>query len=130
MPQAPTFPSGKPLHGFRVVDLSRALAGPYCAMMLGDLGADVIKVEDPSVGDEARTWGPPFLGTESGYYLSMNRNKLGMAINLKDHDGLALCMRLAERADVFIENFRPGVADRLGVGYEAVRARNAPVIYC
>lgn len=121
---------GKPLHDHRVLDLSRALAGPYCTMMLGDLGAEVIKVEDPASGDEARTWGPPFLGSESGYYLSMNRNKRGIAINLKDPEGLAICLDLAARSDVVVQNFRPGVADRLGIGYGAVRGRNPAVVYC
>jgi len=121
---------GKPLQGYRVLDLSRALAGPYCAMMLGDLGAEVIKVEDPATGDESRTWGPPFLGSESGYYLSMNRNKRGIALNLKEPEGLAICLDLAAQSDVVVQNFRPGVADRLGIGYEAVRGRNPSVVYC
>jgi len=124
------FPPGKPLHGYRVLDLTRALAGPYCAMMLGDMGADVIKVEDPTTGDEARTWGPPFLGTESTYYLSMNRNKRDIAIDFKQAEGLALVLRLADRADVVLQNFRPGVVDRLGIGYSAVSERNPGVIYC
>ena len=119
-----------PLAGYRVLDLTRALVGPYCTMLLGDLGADVIKIERPETGDEARHWGPPFYGGESSYFLSMNRNKRSVALDLKDATGLRLCLQLAAQADIVIENFRPGVADRLGVGYEAVRAVRPDVVYC
>lgn len=112
-----------------MVDLSHALAGPYCTMILGDLGADIIKVESPGRGDESRTWGPPFVGGESAYFLSVNRNKRSIAINLKHAAGLAAFLRLCRAADVVIENFAPGTADRLGVGYEAIRGENATVIY-
>jgi crotonobetainyl-CoA:carnitine CoA-transferase CaiB-like acyl-CoA transferase len=113
-----------------VLDLTRALAGPYCASLLGDLGAEVIKVEEPEVGDEARHWGPPFFGGESAYFLSMNRHKQSVALNLKAEEGREICLRLAEQAEVVMENFRPGVAQRLGIGYEAVRARRPDVVYC
>ncbi len=122
--------AGLPLAGYRVLDLTRALVGPYCTMLLGDLGADVIKIERPETGDEARHWGPPFYGGESSYFLSMNRNKRSVALDLKDATGLRLCLQLAAQADIVIENFRPGVADRLGVGYEAVRAVRPNVVYC
>jgi crotonobetainyl-CoA:carnitine CoA-transferase CaiB-like acyl-CoA transferase len=120
----------QPLAGYRVLDLSRALAGPYCTSLLGDLGAEVIKIEEPDAGDEARHWGPPFVGGESAYFLSMNRHKQSVALNLKAPAGRDLCLRLADHADILLENFRPGVADRLGVGYRAVRARNPAIIYC
>jgi crotonobetainyl-CoA:carnitine CoA-transferase CaiB-like acyl-CoA transferase len=113
-----------------VVDLSRALAGPYCTGLLGDLGAEVIKIEEPGAGDEARHWGPPFFGGESAYFLSMNRHKRSVALNLKAPAGRDICLRLIDAADVVLENFRPGVADRLGVGYAAARARNPSIVYC
>src|SRR6266540_3734003 len=119
-----------PLDGLRVLDLTRALAGPFCAQMLGDMGADIVKVEQPGVGDNARGWGPPFQGGESSYFLSVNRNKRSIAIDLKSADGLRLVYRLAETADVFVENFRPGTADRLGVGFEQLRCRNSALVYC
>ena len=120
----------QPLEGVRVVDLSRALAGPYCAMLLGDLGADVIKVEEPGVGDDSRHWGPPFQGGESAYFLSCNRNKRGVALNLKTEAGREALWRLIADADVLVENFRPGLMDKLGFGYEAVHARNPRLVYC
>ncbi len=120
----------QPLDGVRVVDLSRALAGPYCAMLLGDLGAEVIKVEEPGVGDDSRHWGPPFQGGESAYFLSCNRNKRGVALNLKSEAGREALWRLIEGADVLIENFRPGLMDRLGLGYEAAQSRNPRLVYC
>jgi crotonobetainyl-CoA:carnitine CoA-transferase CaiB-like acyl-CoA transferase len=120
----------EPLDDLVVVDLTRALAGPYCTMMLGDLGARVIKVEHPEGGDDTRGWGPPFLGGESAYFLSINRNKESLTLNLKDPRGRALLWRLLERADVVVENFRPGTMDRLGFGYEAVHARVPRLVYC
>jgi formyl-CoA transferase/CoA:oxalate CoA-transferase len=123
-------PAIRPLDGYRVLDFTRALAGPYCTGLLADLGADVIKVEEPDIGDEARHWGPPFVGGESAYFLSMNRSKRSIALNLKAPEALEMCRRLAESSDVVIENFRPGVANRLGVGFEAVRARRPDVVYC
>ena len=119
-----------PLSGVRVVDLSRVLAGPYCTMVLADLGADVIKVERPQGGDETRTWGPPFAGGEAAYYLSVNRGKRSCAIDLSQEEGRALALELCAGAAAVIENFKVGGADRLGVGYEQVRERNPRVVYC
>jgi crotonobetainyl-CoA:carnitine CoA-transferase CaiB-like acyl-CoA transferase len=119
-----------PLTGLRVLDLSRVLAGPYCTMVLADLGAEVIKVERPQGGDETRAWGPPFAGGESAYYLSVNRGKRSCAIDLSDPDGRAIVLGLADRADVVVENFKVGGADKLGVGYEALRKRNPRLVYC
>jgi crotonobetainyl-CoA:carnitine CoA-transferase CaiB-like acyl-CoA transferase len=113
-----------------VVDLSRVLAGPYCTMVLADLGADVIKVERPQGGDETRTWGPPFAGGEAAYYLSVNRGKRSCAIDLSQEEGRALALELCAGAQAVIENFKVGGAERLGVGYEQVRERNPRVVYC
>ncbi len=118
------------LDGIRVLDLSRHLAGPYCAMMLGDLGAEVLKVERPGVGDETRQWGPPFVGGESAYYLCCNRNKKGLTLDLKRERGAALARELARRSDVLIENFRVGGLDELGLGYEGLRAINPRLVHC
>jgi crotonobetainyl-CoA:carnitine CoA-transferase CaiB-like acyl-CoA transferase len=120
----------QPLRGVRVVDLSRVLAGPYCTMVLADLGADVVKVERPEGGDETRSWGPPFAGGEAAYYLSVNRGKRSCAIDLSQPEGRDLALELCAGADAVIENFKLGGADRLGVGYEAVRAVNPGVVYC
>jgi len=117
------------LTGLRVLDLSRILSGPFCTMILADLGADVIKVEDPRGGDDTRFWGPPFQGDDATYFHSVNRNKRGIAVNLKDPESRELVARLAEHADVVVENFRPGTAERLGLGYEQVRAVNPGVVY-
>jgi crotonobetainyl-CoA:carnitine CoA-transferase CaiB-like acyl-CoA transferase len=119
-----------PLAGVRVADLSRVLAGPYCTMVLADLGADVVKVERPEGGDETRSWGPPFAGGEAAYYLSVNRNKRSAALDLSQPEGRELALELCARADVVVENFKVGGADRLGVGYAQVRERNATVVYC
>jgi crotonobetainyl-CoA:carnitine CoA-transferase CaiB-like acyl-CoA transferase len=119
-----------PLAGVRVVDLSRVLAGPYATMTLADLGADVVKVEHPAGGDETRTWGPPFAGGESAYFLSVNRGKRSVALNLRDPEGRDLALELCARADVVIENFRPGGAARLGLDYKTVRKRRPDVVYC
>jgi crotonobetainyl-CoA:carnitine CoA-transferase CaiB-like acyl-CoA transferase len=119
-----------PLAGVRVVDLSRVLAGPYATMTLADLGADIVKVEHPAGGDETRTWGPPFAGGESAYFLSVNRGKRSVAIDLKDPEGRDLALDLCARADVVIENFRPGGARRLGLDYETVKERRPDVVYC
>ena len=118
-----------PLHGIRVLDLTRVLAGPYCTMFLGDLGAEVVKVEQPGVGDDTRGWGPPFTGGESAYFLCVNRNKKSVTIDLKSTEGVALLRRLAERADVLIENFRPGTMERLDLGEKDLRAANPRLIY-
>lgn len=122
--------SAPPLAGVRVVDLSRVLAGPYATMTLADLGADVVKVEHPKGGDETRAWGAPFAGGESAYFLSVNRGKRSVALDLKDPEGRDLALELCARADVVIENFRAGGAARLGLDYEAVRARRPDVVYC
>jgi crotonobetainyl-CoA:carnitine CoA-transferase CaiB-like acyl-CoA transferase len=119
-----------PLAGVSIVDLSRVLAGPYATMTLADLGADVIKVEHPAGGDETRRWGPPFAGGESAYFLSVNRGKRSVALDLKDPEGRDLALELCARADVVIENFRPGGAARLGLDYETVRARRRDIVYC
>jgi crotonobetainyl-CoA:carnitine CoA-transferase CaiB-like acyl-CoA transferase len=119
-----------PLTGLRVVDLSRVLAGPYCTMVLADLGADVVKVERPGSGDETRSWGPPFAGGESAYYLSVNRGKRSCAIDLADPDGRALALELCDRADVVVENFKAGGAERLGLGYAELAARNPGLVHC
>jgi len=123
-------PSAKPLAGIKVLDVSRVVSGPFCTMVLGDLGADIVKVEEPVHGDESRGYGPPFQNGESAYFLSVNRNKRSIAANLRHGEGRDLVCRLAETADVFVENFRPGTADRLGLGFEALRQRNAGLIYC
>lgn len=118
------------LEGIRVLDVSRVLTGPYCSMMLADLGAEVIKIERPGRGDDTRAWGPPFLGGESAYFLSINRNKRSVTVDLKSPEGRQIVLELAARSDVFLENFAPGVADRLGIGYEAIHAANPRIVYC
>jgi formyl-CoA transferase len=119
-----------PLGGLHVLDLTRALAGPFCAQMLGDMGADIVKVEQPGVGDNARGWGPPFEGGESSYFLSVNRNKRSIALNLRDTRGTEILRRLVAESDVLLENFVPGTLDRLGFSYEACRAIRPDLIYC
>lgn len=122
-------PNPGPLAGIRILDLSRVLAGPYCTMFLGDLGAEVVKVEQPGVGDDTRGWGPPFAGGESAYFLSVNRNKKSIAVDLKLPEGLQLLRSLATAADVLIENFRPGTMERLGLGEQELRRVNPRLIY-
>ena len=117
-----------PLEGLVVVDLTRVLSGPYCTMQLADMGARVIKVEQPGRGDDTRAWGPPFIGAESAYFLSINRNKESLTLDLKS--GRAVLERLLDRADVLVENFRPGAMERLGLGYAAVAARWPRLVYC
>ena len=118
-----------PLNGVRVLDLTRVLAGPYCTMFLGDLGAEIVKVEQPGVGDDTRGWGPPFVGGESAYFLCINRNKKSITVDFKSNEGVAIIRQLSERADVLIENFRPGAMDRLGLGEKELRATNPKLIY-
>lgn len=120
----------KALDGIRVLDLTRALAGPFCTLMLGDNGADVIKVEIPGSGDDTRKWGPPFIGEESAYYLSINRNKRSLTLNLQDAQAQEVFMKLALDIDVVVENFTPGVMGRFGLDYDAVKAVNPKVVYC
>jgi crotonobetainyl-CoA:carnitine CoA-transferase CaiB-like acyl-CoA transferase len=117
------------LDGIRVLDLSRVLAGPFCAALLGDMGADVIKVEDTEAGDESRTW-PPHKDGESAGFLVNNRNKRGIAVDLKAAEGAELIRRLARRSDVVIENFRTGTMEQFGLGYEALAALNPRLVYC
>jgi crotonobetainyl-CoA:carnitine CoA-transferase CaiB-like acyl-CoA transferase len=118
-----------PLAGIKVLDFSRVLAGPFCTQLLGDMGADVIKVEEPGVGDETRSWAP-FWNGESCFFMSVNRNKRGITVNLKDPRGIAICRRLAEQSDVLVENFRTGTAERMGLGYAELSQRNPRLIYC
>jgi crotonobetainyl-CoA:carnitine CoA-transferase CaiB-like acyl-CoA transferase len=120
----------KPLEGIRVLDFSHALAGPYCTLLMADYGASVYKLEAPGGSDMGRGWGPPFVGGHAAFFMGLNRGKRGIAIDLKKPEGVELCLRLAEKMDVLIENFRPGTMERLGLGYEAVRARNGELIYC
>jgi crotonobetainyl-CoA:carnitine CoA-transferase CaiB-like acyl-CoA transferase len=117
------------LDGVMVLDLSRVLAGPFCSMMLADMGADVLKVEEPEGGDESRTW-PPFIAGEASGYLSMNRNKRDMTLNLKTSEAQDILKRLVARVDVLIENFRTGTMETFGLGYEALQAINPRLIYC
>jgi crotonobetainyl-CoA:carnitine CoA-transferase CaiB-like acyl-CoA transferase len=118
------------LEDVTVVDLSHALAGPLASTYLADFGATVLKVEPPGRGDIARGWGPPFLGEDSAYFVNLNRNKKSVEIDLKHPEGVELLLRLAERADVLLENFTVGTAERLGIGWAAVRARNPRIVYC
>jgi formyl-CoA transferase/CoA:oxalate CoA-transferase len=118
-----------PLADLRVLDLTRALSGPFATMILGDLGADVIKVEDIWHGDDTRRWGPPFQGDDAAYFLSINRNKRGLSVNMKTPEGQQLVQRLAESSDILMENFRAGTAARLGLGYPELSARNPALIY-
>jgi len=119
-----------PLEGIRVVDLSRIVVGPYCTMVLGDMGADVIKVEMPGIGDETRMCGPPFAGGESAYYISLNKNKRSLTLDFKKDRGKEILRRLIEKSDVLVENFRLGTLEKLGFGYDDVKAMNPGMIYC
>jgi glutaryl-CoA transferase len=118
-----------PLDGVRVLDLTRVVAGPYCSMFLGDLGADVVKVEQPGAGDDTRGWGPPFAGGESAYYLCINRNKKSLTLDLKSKRAVELLRQLVKVADVVIENFRPGTMERLGLAEQDLRKLNPRLIY-
>ncbi|UGY18967.1 CaiB/BaiF CoA transferase family protein [Bradyrhizobium septentrionale] len=120
----------EPLSGIRVLDLCRVVSGPFATMQLGDLGADIVKIEDPRQGDESRRYGPPFIGSESAYFLSVNRNKRSCAIDLKSPAGRDAALELASVADVVIENFRPGTLDKWGLGFDALRARKGDIILC
>src|SRR5258708_26002985 len=113
-----------------VIHFSRVVAGPYCTMILGDLGATVIKVEQPGKGDETRYFGPPFIAGESAYYLGLNRNKLSVLIDFSTPEGKQRLLNLVSTATVLVENFRPGTLERQGLGYEALRAINPGLIYC
>jgi crotonobetainyl-CoA:carnitine CoA-transferase CaiB-like acyl-CoA transferase len=133
MPESESVPHG-PLAGLRVLDLSRVLAGPLCTMVLGDLGAQVVKVERPGTGDDTRTWGPPWAegpdGREAAYYLCVNRNKRSVAADLKTEAGRALVRRLAAEADVLVENFAPGMLDGWGLGYDDLSRENPRLVFC
>jgi len=118
------------LEGIRVLDLSRVLAAPFCTMILGDLGADVIKVERPGLGDDTRSWDPPSVGGESAYFLCINRNKRSITVNLKSDGGKEIVRRLASGCDAVVENFRAGVLDSLGLGYDELRRLNPRLVLC
>ncbi|XP_046880344.1 succinate--hydroxymethylglutarate CoA-transferase [Hypomesus transpacificus] len=120
----------RPLEGTRVLDLTRVLAGPFATMILGDLGAEIIKVERPGAGDDTRAWGPPFVGEESAYFLSVNRNKKSVAVNLKDPRGVQIILELAGVCDVLVENYLPGKLCEMGLGYEDVSRTNPQLVYC
>jgi crotonobetainyl-CoA:carnitine CoA-transferase CaiB-like acyl-CoA transferase len=120
----------RPLEGLRVVDLTRVLSGPFCTMQLGDLGAEVIKVERPVEGDDTRAFAPPYQGDEAAYFLSVNRNKKSITLDMKSERGREVLWRLIDNSDVLVENFRPGAMDRLGFSYSAVSARRPMMVYC
>ncbi len=119
-----------PLAGVTVLDFTRVLSGPYCTMVLADLGARVIKVEHPVRGDDTRHWGPPFIGEESAYFLSINRNKESLTLDFKSPEGRDVIDRLLPRIDVIVENFRPGTLDAMGLDEASVRARYPRIVYC
>jgi len=119
-----------PLRGFKVLDLSRTLAGPYATMLLADMGAEVIKVEQPVVGDESRRFTPPSWNGESCYFLAANRNKRGITLDLKSAEGIKIVKQLVKEADVFVENFRTGTMEKLGLGYDELKEINPRIIYC
>lgn len=118
-----------PLAGFTILDLTRVLSGPYCTMVLADLGARVIKLEQPGKGDDTRHWGPPFVGDESAYFLSINRNKESVTLDFKPAGGREVFDRLVARADVLVENFRPGTLERAGLGWDALHQRFPKLVY-
>jgi len=119
-----------PLKKIRVIDLTRIIAGPYCAMVLGDLGAEVIKIEQPKIGDESRAWGPPWVKEVSAYFIAINRNKKSLTLNFKHPQGIEIFKNLVRHSDVLLENFRPGTMDELGIGYETLKGINPQLIYC
>ncbi len=118
------------LEGVRVLDVTQVMAGPFCCMLLADMGADVIKIEKPNGGDDSRRMGPPFINGESAAFLAINRNKRSLALNLKQAEGRAICQQLAAKADILVENFRPGTMESLGLGYAALSADHPELIYC
>jgi formyl-CoA transferase len=119
----------RPLEGLRVVDLTRVLSGPYCTMQLGDMGAEVIKIEQPGKGDDTRAFAPPYQGDQAAYFLSINRNKKSVTLDMKSAAGKEVLWRLIDKSDILVENFRPGAMDRLGFGYPAVKKRRPAMIY-
>src|SRR5690242_14083951 len=120
----------RPLEGITVLDLTRVLSGPYCTMLLADMGARVIKIEQPGKGDDTRAWGPPFLDGESAYFLSINRNKESVTLDFKQPDGRALLGRLIAKADVLVENFRPGTLTKVNLDYQSLAPNHPRLIYC
>ncbi|MBE0408681.1 MAG: CoA transferase [Anaerolineales bacterium] len=120
----------EPLKGIRVIDLSRILAGPYCTMLLGDMGAEVFKVEQPGSGDGSRQWGPPWIGSESAYYLSVNRNKKSLTLNLKNPEAQDILRQLIDHADIVVENFKPGTLRKLKLDFESLSINRPELIYC
>ncbi|KOG07222.1 MULTISPECIES: CaiB/BaiF CoA transferase family protein [Streptomyces] len=129
-PDTPGTAGGGALSGIVVADFGRVLAGPYMTMLLADLGADVIKIERPGSGDDTRAWGPPFADGEATYFLGVNRNKRSVSLDLTAPEDLAAARAIVDRADVLVENFRPGTMEKLGLGYEDVRATNPGLVYC
>ena len=123
-------PAQLPLAGIRVADFSRVLAGPLATMILADLGADVVKVERPGIGDDTRGWGPPFVGDDAAYFLSLNRNKRSVVLDLSEPRGTDAARRLALSSDVVVENFRPGLMARFGLDYETIAAEHPAIVYC
>jgi crotonobetainyl-CoA:carnitine CoA-transferase CaiB-like acyl-CoA transferase len=123
-------PDPAPLDGLTVLDFTRVLSGPYCTMLLADMGARVIKIEQPGRGDDTRAWGPPFLKGESAYFLSVNRNKESLTLDLKHASAGRVLDPLLQHADVLVENFRPGTMERLGLGYDSIARRYPRLVYC
>nr|XP_022301356.1 succinate--hydroxymethylglutarate CoA-transferase-like [Crassostrea virginica] len=119
-----------PLSGYRVLDLSRVLAGPYCTMILGDLGAEVIKIERPGIGDDTRSWGPPFKGSEAVYFLTVNRNKKSVAVDIKTRKGQDIIKKLATKCDVLVENYIPGKLEQYNLGYHQLKSEAPHLVYC
>jgi crotonobetainyl-CoA:carnitine CoA-transferase CaiB-like acyl-CoA transferase len=122
--------TAKPLEGVVVADFTRILSGPLCTMVLADLGAEVIKVERPGTGDDTRTWGPPFVGEDAAYFLSINRNKKSIELDLADPDDFATALQIIERSHVLVENFRSGVMTKFGLGYDDLQEHNPQLVYC
>src|SRR4029078_1732715 len=120
----------RPLDGITVLDLTRVLSGPYCTMLLGDMGARVIKIEQPGRGDDTRAWGPPFVHGESTYFLSINRNKESVTLDYKQPDGRAILDRLIAKSDVLVENFRPGTLEKQKLDFQSLRAAHPRLVYC
>lgn len=120
----------KALEGIRVVDLSRILAGPYCTMLIADMGAEVLKIEQPGIGDGSRHWGPPWVEGQSAYFMSVNRNKKSITLNLKHPEGQAILRKLIAETDILVENFLPGTMKRMGLDYEILSEDNPGLIYC
>src|SRR2546428_1031778 len=119
-----------PFAGLLVADLTQNVAGPYCTQILADMGAQVVKVERPGRGDDSRAWAPPYWGQESAAFMSVNRNKRSLAVNMKSPEGRSILERLAARADVLVQSLRAGVLDELGLGWERTRRLNPRLVYC